>query len=131
MRQSVPRHHAARTHHMFHRVPGPWGVRSVETATVVAYILGIGFVTGMFAMMATDWDVQSVLWGSSAGVAVVAMLISMVLRGTFEDMLCQRLRFCKRETPTGFQVYSRVPTNGPALMPRLTLLELLRDAPGM
>ena len=116
------------THHMFHRVPGPWGPRSVEAMTTVYYITGLAFVTGMFAVMATDWDVQGVLWGSSAGVAVVAMLVSMVLRGTFEDMLCQRLRFCKRETPTGLQAYARVPTSAPGLMPRLTLLELLRDA---
>jgi hypothetical protein len=133
---------SGRSHHMFHRVSAPWNPRNVELATTTAYILGMGFVSCMFAVMSTDLDEQGKLWFSSGGIAVIAMLLAVALRSMFDDMLCGRLlyRQHERESGTGMrgharfgsQFHSQVSSGAyarvPAIMPRLTLLELLRDA---
>lgn len=115
-----------RTHHMFHRSAWPWRVRSSETATIVAYILGLAFVSCMFAAMATDWDMQGILWFVAGGIALVVMLLSMILRDIFEDMLCARLRISKNEHGLGsYARLSNEPPNFERHMPRLTARELL------
>lgn len=111
------------SHHMFHRTAGVCSLGSGDGAMTFAYILGLVFITCMFAVMATDWDVQSILWFSCAGLAVIAMLLSMILRDSFEQTLCERLRYFKTEERRG---YTALPAQPSGLMPRLTLVDLLR-----
>ncbi len=56
----------------------------MDTALVLSYILGLVFVTCMFLCMATEWDLQSMLFFCCGGFAVIAMGASVVLRDAFE-----------------------------------------------
>jgi hypothetical protein len=110
------------THHMFHRTARlPWMPASTDTAITLAYILGLAFVVCMFLCMATEWDLQSVLFFCCGGFAVIAMAASAVLRNIFEEALVNRMHAFKREGESVRSTYTPLPTH--SLMPRLSVFD--------
>ena len=77
----------------------------------------------MFGMMATEWKTEVVLWLCCAGFAVIAMLISAIIRDAFETRLVEHLLF---SAPEGKQYTALHPAAGATLMPRVSLFDLMQ-----
>lgn len=73
-----------------------WSFGSDDFALTATYILGVVFLTAMFGAMATDWDVQSIMWFSCGGFSILAMVISTVLRDAFERNIADSMRYFKQ-----------------------------------
>lgn len=112
-------------HHMFHRSASMWTLGSTDSALIFTYILGILYIAAMFSAMATDWDVQSILWFCCAGFALIAMLVSTIVRDAFEDTLVKHL-YDFKSAPDTRGTYARAPVG---LMPRMTLYDLVPRQP--
>lgn len=126
----MPAHeHPPQLHHLLRQVDKGWLVGSSDAAVTFTYILGICFVTGMFGMMATDWNTQLVLWLCCTGFAVIAMLVAAIIRDDFEARLVNHLRYTTGNT--GGRTFRHAPdTFRGSLMPRISAFELLQPIGG-
>lgn len=96
----------------------------MDTALVLSYILGLVFVTCMFLCMATEWDLQSMLFFCCGGFAVIAMGASVVLRDAFEKVFVDRMHAF--EPGALQQHYTQLPVR--SLMPRLSVVDFAHAA---
>jgi hypothetical protein len=107
------------THHLFHKRKWLLYWLSGETIQILTYILGIAFITCMFAVMATEWDLFKVLISSCAAFSLLSVLVSLMVRDSFETFMVEKLRYFKKDQDGYAPIRS-------TLMPRITPEDIVR-----